>query len=81
LGTDGEISINNNGHKLKEFASVKELKITKTFFRHKENNKMTWSARGYRSIRDYISTKKKLSPLLNDAKFLGDTMFLQIITY
>jgi len=27
---------------------------------------MTWSARGYRSIIDYILTNKKLSPLVND---------------
>jgi len=30
---------------------------------------MTWSARGYRSIIDYILTNKKLSPLVNDTKF------------
>ena len=68
LGTNGEITINNNGHKLKEFASVNELKITNTFFRHKEIHKMTWSARGYRSIIDYILTNKKLSPLVQDTK-------------
>jgi len=44
LGTNGEITVNNNGHKLKEFASVNELKITNTFFRHREIHKMTWSA-------------------------------------
>ena len=49
-GTNGEITVNNNGHKLKEFASVNELKITNTFFRHKEIHKMTWSARSYRSV-------------------------------
>ena len=41
LGTHDESIINNNGHKLKEFASVNELKITNTFFRHKETHKMT----------------------------------------
>jgi len=35
LGTNGEITTNSNGHELKEFASVNELKITNTFFRHK----------------------------------------------
>jgi hypothetical protein len=35
LGTNREITINNNGHKLKEFASVNKLKIMNTFFRHK----------------------------------------------
>ena len=29
---------------------------------------MTWSARGYRSILDYILTNKKLSPLVNGTK-------------
>ena len=29
---------------------------------------MTWSARGYRSLIDYILTNKKLSPLVNDTK-------------
>jgi len=29
---------------------------------------MTWSARGYKSIIDYILTNKKLLPLLNDTK-------------
>ena len=66
--TNGEITTKSNGHKLKEFASVNELKITNTFFRHKEIHKMTWSARGYRSIIDYILTNKKLSRLVNDTK-------------
>jgi len=68
LGTNCEITTNSNGHKLKEFTSVNEFKITNTFFRHKEIHKMTWNARGYRSIIDYILTKKKLSPLVNDTK-------------
>jgi len=38
LGTNDENTINNNEHKLKEFASVNELKITNTFFRHKKNS-------------------------------------------
>jgi hypothetical protein len=36
LGTNGEINVNNNGHKLKDFAAVNELKITNIFFRHKK---------------------------------------------
>ena len=68
MGTNGEITTNNNGHKLKEFALVNELKIMKTFFRHKEIHKMTWSAQGSRSFIDYILTNKKLSPLVNDTK-------------
>ena len=81
LDTNGEITVNNNGHKLKEFASVNELKITKTFFRHKEIHKMTWSARGYRSIVDYVLTNKKLSSSVKYTSVLRDTMLLQTITY
>jgi len=29
---------------------------------------MTWSARGYRPVIDYILTNKKLSPLVNETK-------------
>jgi len=72
LGTNGEITTNSNGHKLKEFASVNEFKITNTFFRHKEIHKMKWSARGCRSIVDYILTNKKLSPLVNDTKVIKE---------
>jgi len=43
LGTNGEITTKSNGHKLKEFASVNELKIKNIFFTHKEIHKMTWS--------------------------------------
>ena len=66
FGTNGEITTKSNGQKLKEFASVNELKIMNTVFGHKEIHKMKWSARGYRSIVDYILTNKKLSPLVND---------------
>jgi hypothetical protein len=71
LGTNGEITINSNGQKLKDFASVNELKITNKFFIHKEIHKMTWSARGYRSIIDYILTNKKFSPSVQDTKVYG----------
>ena len=68
LGKNGEITINNNGHKIKEFASVNEVNIKNTFFKHKQMYKMTWSGQGYRSVIDYILTNKKLSPLVNDTK-------------
>jgi len=68
LGTNGEITTKNNGHKLKEFASVNGLQITNIFFRHKEIHKMMWSAQGYRFIINYILTNKKLSPLVSDTK-------------
>jgi len=36
LGTNGEITTNSNGYKLKEFASVNELKITNKVFEKKK---------------------------------------------
>ena len=68
MGTNGVITINNYRHKVKEFVSVNELKITNAFFKHKGIHKMTWSARGCRSIIDYILTNKQLSPLIIDTK-------------
>jgi hypothetical protein len=68
LGTNGEINVNSTGHKLKDFAAENKLKITNTFFRHKEIHKMTWSARGYKSLIDHVLTNKKLSPLVRDTK-------------
>jgi len=44
LGTNCETTTNSNGHKLKEFASVNELKTTNTFFRNNEIHKITWNA-------------------------------------
>ena len=70
--TQFRISRQSTGLTVEAFAraavTVNELKITNTFFRHKEIHKMTWSARGYRSIINYILTKKKLSPVVNDTK-------------
>ena len=66
LGTNGEITTNSNGHKLKEFASVNELKITNAVLINRVIHKMMWIARGYRSITHYILTNIKLSPAVND---------------
>ena len=57
LGTNGEIITNSNGHELKEFASVNELKITNTFFRHKEIHKMN---RGYDVATDHYVLISKI---------------------
>ena len=48
LGTNGEITTNSNGHRLNEFLSVNDLKITNTFFRYKEIPKMTWNVKKVR---------------------------------
>jgi hypothetical protein len=68
VGNNGEPIINNNGQSLTDFAATNDLKITNTFFRHKDIHKYTWSARGSRSIIDYVLTNKKTSPLVQDTR-------------
>jgi exonuclease III len=68
VGNNGEPIINNNGRSLLNFAATNDLKITNTFFRHKDIYKYTWSARGSRSVIDYVLTNKKTSPLVKDTR-------------
>jgi hypothetical protein len=42
------------------------LKITNTFFRKKEINKYIWSARGTKSLIDYVIVNKRLKHLVRD---------------
>jgi hypothetical protein len=58
VGTFGEECININGQTLREFASFNDFKIANTSFMKKEIYKYTWSARGFKSIIDYIIFKK-----------------------
>jgi exonuclease III len=68
VGTFGEDCINRNGQTLREFVSFNDLKITNTFFRKKDIHKYTWSARGSKSISDYIIVKRRLKNLVQDIK-------------
>jgi hypothetical protein len=68
LGMNGENVLNDNGKTLKNFAAFNESKITNTFFRHKNIHKYTWSARGTKSIIDYVLTNSKLSPQVRDTR-------------
>ena len=45
-----------------------DLKITNGFFRKKDIHKYTWSARGTRSIIDYIIVNKKLISQVEDTR-------------
>jgi hypothetical protein len=44
------------------------LKITNSFFRHKNIHKYTWTARGYSSIIDYVLINRKTSPFVQDSR-------------
>lgn len=66
VGAFGEITLNENGKTLRDFATFNQLKITNTFFRKKDINKYTWNARGSRSIIDYVIANKKMSSQIRD---------------
>lgn len=66
--TFGESTLNNNGQELRQFATFNNFKITNTFFRKKDIYKFTWSARGSRSLIDYIIVNGKLKNLIKDVR-------------
>lgn len=66
IGKFGEETINKNGEELKEFVTYNDLKITNTFFRKKDIHKYTWSARGSRSIIDYVIANRKIASQIID---------------
>ncbi len=68
VNTNGEKICTRNGQTLREFRSLNSLKITNTFFRHKEFHKTTWSARGRRYIIDYVQVNKKKGSLVRDVR-------------
>jgi len=68
VGTFGEECVNRNGQTLREFASLSNLKIANTFFRKKEIYKYTWSARGSKTIIDYIIVNRRLKNLVQDIR-------------
>jgi hypothetical protein len=41
VGTNGEVTVNSNGKKLIDFCTFNNLKIMKTFFKHKEIHKLS----------------------------------------
>ena len=39
---------------MSDFCAFNKLKITNSFYRHKDIHKFTWEARGTKSVIDYI---------------------------
>lgn len=66
VGEHGETCINDNGHSLIHFATSNNMRITNSFFRKKDIHKYTWSARGTRSIIDYILANNKICRQVQD---------------
>ena len=66
IGSCGENIKNSNGEKLREFAAFNELYISNTFKKKKDIHKFTWTARGYRSIIDYVIGNKKIAKYIEN---------------
>ena len=68
IGLHSEDVRNWNGDQLRDFATFNNLRITNSFFPHKDIHKFTWSARGSRSIIDYVLINNKLTAFIHDKK-------------
>jgi endonuclease/exonuclease/phosphatase family metal-dependent hydrolase len=68
IGTFGKTTCNINGVKLRDLVLYNDLKIMNTFFQHKDAHKYTWSARGSRSIIDYIICNQKTANFILDVR-------------
>jgi hypothetical protein len=60
--------LNKNGKTLRNFATFNKLKVTNTFFRHKDIHKYTWTSRGYRTITDFLLVNRKLAAQVINAR-------------
>jgi hypothetical protein len=67
-GPHGEVELNDNGEYLWEFCAFNKLRITNSFFRHKDVHKFTWGERGSKSIIDYTIANKKIWPYVTDTR-------------
>jgi hypothetical protein len=60
--------INHNGTALRDFTAFNKLKITSSFYRHKNIHKFTLEARGTRSVIDYIIINDNLKSNIEDTR-------------
>jgi hypothetical protein len=61
--------MNHNGE-TRDFCAFNKLKITNSFYRHKDIQKITWEATGTRLIIDYIVINERLKTNVEDTRFL-----------
>jgi hypothetical protein len=54
-----------------DFCLFNKLKLTGTFFRHKNIHKFGWEARDTKFIIDYINNIEKLSTAMRDTRVFG----------
>ena len=68
IGKYGETKLNHNGNYLRDFCTYNHLRITNTFYLHKEIHKYTWAQRGQKSIIDYNIANEKIWPYIIDTR-------------
>jgi len=68
IGTYGEQVTNHNGTVSRDFCAFNKLKITHSFYRHKDIHKFTSEASGTKSITDYININDKLKSNIEDTR-------------
>jgi hypothetical protein len=67
-GSNAKPTLNKNGQALSDFVSFNELKITNTFFRHKDIHKYTWHRGNSKTLIDYIIFNRKLKDAVTDTR-------------
>jgi len=68
IGTYGEQVTNHNGAALRDFCAFNKLKITNSYYRHKNIHKYTCEARGTKSIIDLIIINDGLRSNIEDTR-------------
>lgn len=70
IGRHGEETVNDNGERLINLCDQFDLKITNTFFAHKEIHKYTWyqQTRGLKSIIDYLIVRQNSQIKIQDVR-------------
>ena len=53
---------------MRDFCAFNKLKITNSFYRHKDIHKFTWEARGTKSLIDYIIINDRLKSNIEDTR-------------
>jgi exonuclease III len=73
IGTYGKQVMKHNGTALRDFCAFNKLKITNSFYRHKDIHKFTWEARGTKSIIDYIIINNRLKSSIEDTSVFRES--------
>jgi hypothetical protein len=68
IGFEGEPTLNNNGELLRNVFVFNNLKITNTFYRHKDIHKHTWEAHSTKSLIDCVIINDKLEAYMKNTR-------------